>query len=62
MRKKVTAKPAAPHMLNFLIDEPLHNEVRQAAKEEDRTVSSLIRRAIREYLSKQGGQRVEART
>jgi predicted HicB family RNase H-like nuclease len=40
----------ADQFVSFRIPQALHDEARERAHEEDRSVSSLVRRSIRTYL------------
>lgn len=39
-----------PHKLTLNIDEELHEKLKEAAEDQDRSVASVARRAIRQYF------------
>jgi hypothetical protein len=45
----------SPSRRNLIIEDALFRRVKEQARKEDRTVSSLVRLALKEYLEKHGG-------
>lgn len=49
---KITKKESIQTSFNFKIDKEILKQLTEVAKKEDRTIASIIRLAINEYLKK----------